>query len=354
MRPASTCRPAATATAAAALARQDTLTKPQGSLGRLEELAVWLARWQGRAMPRLDKVEVIVFAGSHGVTARGVSAFPAEVTAQMVGNFAAGGAAINQLARAAGAGLKVVPLEIERPTADFTIAPAMTEGDFLAAVSTGYDAVSADADLLCLGEMGIGNTTAAAAVAAALFGGAGADWVGRGTGVDDAGLARKAAVVDAAIKHHGAALADPLAALAAVGGRELAAIFGATLAARKHGIPLLLDGFVCTAAAAPLAAAACVGAGACGRRARFGRSRPPAAAGKAGAEAAARSRHAARRSLGRLPCRQHRALGARMPSAHGELCRGRRLGEVAARTRPGYFFGLHNLRAIQPKFRPPR
>ena len=239
--------------AAAAAARQDTLTKPQGSLGRLEELAVWLARWQGRAMPRLDKVEVIVFAGSHGVTARGVSAFPAEVTVQMVANFAAGGAAINQLARAAGAELKVVPLEIERPTADFTIAPAMSEADFLAAVSTGYDAVSADADLLCLGEMGIGNTTAAAAIAAALFGGAGSDWVGRGTGVDDAGLARKAAVVDAAVRHHGATLADPLAALMAVGGRELAAIFGAALAARKHGIPLLLDGFVCTAAAAPLA-----------------------------------------------------------------------------------------------------
>ena len=239
--------------AAAALARQDTLTKPQGSLGRLEDLAVWLARWQGRAVPRLDKVEVIVFAGSHGITARGVSAFPAEVTAQMVANFAAGGAAINQLARAAGAGLKVVPLEIERPTADFTIAPAMTESDFLAAVSTGYDAVSEDADLLCLGEMGIGNTTTAAAIAAALFGGVGADWVGRGTGVDDAGLARKAVVVDAAVKHHGAALADPLGALAAVGGRELAAIFGATLAARKRGIPLLLDGFVCTAAAAPLA-----------------------------------------------------------------------------------------------------
>ena len=186
--------------AAAALARQDTLTKPQGSLGRLEELAVWLARWQGRAVPRLDKVEVIVFAGSHGITARGVSAFPAEVTAQMVANFAAGGAAINQLARAAGAGLKVVPLEIERPTADFTIAPAMTGSDFLAAVSTGYDAVSEDADLLCLGEMGIGNTTTAAAIAAALFGGAGADWVGRGTGVDDAGLVRKAAVVDAAVE----------------------------------------------------------------------------------------------------------------------------------------------------------
>jgi nicotinate-nucleotide--dimethylbenzimidazole phosphoribosyltransferase len=124
--------------AAAALARQDTLTKPQGSLGRLEEIAVWLARWQGRAMPRLDRVQVLVFAGSHGVTARGVSAFPAEVTAQMVANFAAGGAAINQLANAAGAELTVVPLEIERPTADFTTGAAMTTSEFLEAVSTGY------------------------------------------------------------------------------------------------------------------------------------------------------------------------------------------------------------------------
>jgi nicotinate-nucleotide--dimethylbenzimidazole phosphoribosyltransferase len=187
------------------------------------------------------------------VTARGVSAFPSEVTAQMVANFAAGGAAINQLARSAGAGLTVVPLEIERPTADFTQAAAMTTAEFLAAVSTGYDAVAEDADLLCLGEMGIGNTTAAAANAAALCGGAGMDWVGRGTGVDDAGLKRKAAAVDAAIAYHDAVLTNPLSALIAVGGRELAAIFGATLAARHHGIPLLLDGFVCTAAAAPLA-----------------------------------------------------------------------------------------------------
>lgn len=241
------------ASAAAASARQDTLTKPQGSLGRLEELAIFLAGWQGRAVPVLDKVAVIVFAGSHGVTARGVSAFPAEVTAQMVANFAAGGAAINQLARAAGAELTVVPLEIERPTADFTTAPAMAEDEFLAAVSIGYDAVSPATELICLGEMGIGNTTAAAALAAGLFGGKGADWVGRGTGVDDAGLSRKAAAVDAAITFHGAALADPLAALARVGGRELAAIFGALLAARRYRIPVLLDGFVCTAAAAPLA-----------------------------------------------------------------------------------------------------
>ena len=239
--------------AAAATARQGVLTKPSGSLGRLEQTAIWLASWRGQSVPRLDRVDVIVFAGSHGVTARGVSAFPAEVTAQMVGNFAAGGAAINQLAKQAGATLTVIPLDIDRPTADFTAASAMAEGDFLAAVGTGYDSVAADCDLLCLGEMGIGNTTAASAVAAALFGGSGRDWVGRGTGVDDAGLVRKAETVDAALALHGTALADPLEVLRRVGGRKLAAIFGATLAARHLRIPLVLDGFVCTAAAAPLA-----------------------------------------------------------------------------------------------------
>jgi len=242
--------------AKAAAARQDVLTKPQGSLGRLEEFAIHMARWQGRAMPKLDRVEVIVFAGSHGVTRRGVSAYPAEVTAQMVANFAAGGAAINQLARAAKAALKVIPLDIDTPTADFTEAPAMDESAFLSAVSVGHEAVSRDTDLLCLGEMGIGNTTAAAALAAALFGGTGTEWVGRGTGVDPAGLRRKAEVVDMALAFHGERLRDPLAALARVGGRELAAIFGATLAARQNGIPVILDGFVSTAAAAPLAKAA--------------------------------------------------------------------------------------------------
>ncbi|MGO4560241.1 nicotinate-nucleotide--dimethylbenzimidazole phosphoribosyltransferase [Mesorhizobium sp. 2RAF21] len=238
--------------AAVATQRQNVLTKPQGSLGRLEDLAIWLARWQGGGHLVLDKVEVIVFAGSHGVTARGVSAFPAEVTAQMVANFSCGGAAINQLARQVDAGLTVVGLDIDRPTQDFTTAPAMDERDFLAAVATGYDAVKPDTHLLCLGEMGIGNTTAAAAISAGLFDGTGSDWVGRGTGVDDAGLQRKALVVDSALALHGSSLADPLETLRRVGGRELAAIFGATLAARHNSIPVLLDGFVCTAAAAPL------------------------------------------------------------------------------------------------------
>lgn len=240
--------------AAAATERQSTLTKPPGSLGRLEELAVFLARWQGRPLPRLDRVDVFVFAGSHGVSSLGVSAYPAEVTAQMVANFSAGGAAINQLARQAGAHLSVVPLGIDRPTADFTRNAAMDEPAFTAAVKAGLDAVRrSGTDLVCLGEMGIGNTTSAAALSAALFGGRGADWAGRGTGVDDAGLARKAAVVDAALDFHGDALADPLEALRRVGGRELAAMFGAALGARLRRIPVLVDGFVATAAVAPLA-----------------------------------------------------------------------------------------------------
>jgi nicotinate-nucleotide--dimethylbenzimidazole phosphoribosyltransferase len=239
--------------AAAVAARQAQLTKPPGSLGRLEQLAAWLARWQGRPMPRLDTVSILIFAGNHGVTARGVSPYPASVTAQMVANFARGGAAINQLASVAGASLRVIPLALDRPTNDFTEAPAMDETEFLDAVSTGYDAVPRDADLLCLGEMGIGNTTAAAVVAAAFFGGGGLRWAGRGTGIDDEGLARKRRAIDAGLARHTDRLGDPLAAAMALGGRELAAILGAALAARQRGIPVLLDGFICTAAVAPLA-----------------------------------------------------------------------------------------------------
>jgi nicotinate-nucleotide--dimethylbenzimidazole phosphoribosyltransferase len=241
------------AASAAVAQREASLTKPPKSLGRLEDLVAWLAHWQGHVPPRLERVDILVFAGSHGVTRRGVSAYPAEVTAQMVANFASGGAAINQLARTAGARLRVIPLELDRPTADFTEQPALGEQEFLAAVNAGYEAVSPQCDLICLGEMGIGNTTAAAAIAAALFGGGGARWAGRGTGVDEEGLARKRAVIDRALERHAAVLDDPLAIAAALGGRELAAILGATLAARRQRIPVLLDGFVCTAAVAPLA-----------------------------------------------------------------------------------------------------
>lgn len=239
-----------------AQARNGQLTKPPGALGRLETIAVWLAGWQGTDRPRIQAPQIAIFAGNHGVVAKGVSAFPAEVTAQMVANFAHGGAAINQLARNAGAKLTVTPLDLDRPTADFTEAPAMTEGDLEASLAAGWRALTPGTDLLVPGEMGIGNTTSAAALAAALVGGAGVDWVGRGTGVDAAGLARKAAVVDQALALHRVALSDPFEVLRRLGGREVAAMTGAILAARMARVPVLLDGFIASAAAAVLAQAA--------------------------------------------------------------------------------------------------
>jgi nicotinate-nucleotide--dimethylbenzimidazole phosphoribosyltransferase len=241
------------AAAAAVAERQANLTKPQGSLGRLESLMAWLARWQRREDPRLDQVQALVFAGNHGVVAKGVSAYPPTVTAQMVANFQAGGAAINQICSSVAAALKVAPIRLDEPTADFTEAPAMEEPQFIEAVNIGFAAVQEQTDVLCLGEMGIGNTTAAAALAAALLGGDGETWAGRGTGVDEDGLARKRTVIDAGLARHRAAFDDPLTAAMALGGRELAAILGATLAARQRNIPVLLDGFTCTAAATPLA-----------------------------------------------------------------------------------------------------
>jgi nicotinate-nucleotide--dimethylbenzimidazole phosphoribosyltransferase len=239
---------------AAAVARDAVLTKPPGALGRLEEVAIWVAGWQGTARPRIAVPQVIVFAGNHGVTARGVSAFPAEVTAQMVMNFDRGGAAINQLAAAMGATLSVVALDLDRPTADFTQGPAMTGAECVTALRAGWEAVGPVTDLLVVGEMGIGNTTSAAALSLALFGGQAADWTGRGTGVDQAGLDRKTAVVAEGVARH-AGVTDPLAILAALGGREIAAMAGAIAAARARRIPVILDGFICTAAAAVLARA---------------------------------------------------------------------------------------------------
>ncbi|UPK05036.1 nicotinate-nucleotide--dimethylbenzimidazole phosphoribosyltransferase [Bradyrhizobium sp. 170] len=233
--------------------RQQKLTKPPGSLGRLEELAIWLVQWQGREKPLLQRVTIAVFAGNHGVAARGVSAYPQAVTAQMVANFAAGGAAINQIAKAAAAELCVVPIDLERPTRDFTEAAAMSTDEFLEAVDAGYRTVPDDCDLLAVGEMGIANTTTAATLCAALLGGGATRWAGRGTGVDDDGLARKCAAIETALNFHRGILGDPLAVAAALGGRELAAIAGAVLAARQHKVPVLLDGFVTTSAVLPLA-----------------------------------------------------------------------------------------------------
>ncbi|MDA7966685.1 nicotinate-nucleotide--dimethylbenzimidazole phosphoribosyltransferase [Ruegeria sp.] len=235
----------------AAEERNGQLTKPPGALGRLEDLAIWYAGWRGDAQPQINAPQVIVFAGNHGVTSQGVSAFPPEVTVQMVMNFEHGGAAINQLAKAAGAKMDVHALDLDNPTADFTQGPAMSEDELLTALRTGWNAVDPAADLLVVGEMGIGNTTPAAAIACALFGGEAADWTGRGTGVDDAGLANKTRVVAEGVALHGSG--DGVDILRCLGGREIAAMAGAIAAARVLRIPVILDGFICTAAAACLA-----------------------------------------------------------------------------------------------------
>jgi len=234
----------------AAQARQAELTKPPGSLGRLEELAAFMAGWRGTGRPPIDRAQALVFAGNHGICAQGVNPFPQAVTALMVANFEAGGAAINQLCRMAGAELQVVALDLDTPTADFTQGPAMSEGECLAALRRGAAAVAQDADIVILGEMGIGNSTVSAALANAICGGAAEDWVGRGTGSDAEGLARKAEVVARGLERH--AGLGPMHILAALGGREQAAICGAVLAARAARIPVLLDGYICTAAVAPL------------------------------------------------------------------------------------------------------
>lgn len=239
--------------AAAARRRQDTLVKPAGSLGRLEDIVAHLAAWQGRERPRAGRVRVLVFAGSHGVTRHGVSRYPDAVNAQMLAGFRAGHAAICQIAAAFGAELEAFDCGVGRPTGDLATGPAMSEAGFLEAVGLGIAAVRGDEELLLLGDMGIGNTTAAAALAAALYGGDGAGWVGAGSGIDAAAVAAKAALVDRAVALHGPAPMDPLEAARRLGGRELAAILGACLQARRARIPLLLDGFIVTAAVAPLA-----------------------------------------------------------------------------------------------------
>jgi nicotinate-nucleotide--dimethylbenzimidazole phosphoribosyltransferase len=242
--------------AAAARARDRLLTKPPGALGRLEEIVEWLAAWQGRADPSIERPLTAVFAANHGVVAQGVSAFPPSVTQQMVANFLNGGAAINQICKSNGVGLKVYELALERPTADFTQAPAMDEREAAATFAYGMEAIQGDVDLLALGEMGIGNTTSAAAIYAALYGGPAARWTGRGTGLDDEGLARKNAAIDRALALHGPHLGDPLEILRRLGGREIAAMMGAICAARLNRIPVVLDGYVGCAAAALLHAAA--------------------------------------------------------------------------------------------------
>lgn len=237
---------------AAVKSRDAELTKPPGSLGRLEEIASWMAAWQGREVPRIERPVVAVFAGNHGVVAQGVAAYPQSVTKQMVANFQAGGAAVNQICKTFDLGLKVFELALDHPTRDITVDAALDEADCAATMAYGMEAIAGGCDLLCVGEMGIGNTTIAAAIAHGLHGGTAEEWVGPGTGVDAEGLKRKADAVRRAALLHKPHLGDPLEVLRRLGGRELAAMAGAILGARMQRVPVLIDGYVATAAAAVL------------------------------------------------------------------------------------------------------
>lgn len=242
-------RPDRTAAIATTKAREAQLTKPAGSLGRLEAIAAWLTAVTGRTPPSVDRPRVVVFAASHGVAARGVSAYPSSVNAQMLENFRAGKAAINQICGAYGIGLSVFDLAVDMPSGDIAEADAFANArDCAATMAFGLEAIANGVDLLGLGEMGIGNTTVAAALCSAILGGSGADWAGPGTGVGGEQLAHKAAVIDQAVARV-AGERDPLVVLKRLGGREIAAMVGAILAARNQSVPVVIDGFVATSAA---------------------------------------------------------------------------------------------------------
>ena len=241
--------------AATARAHEAQLTKPPGALGQLEVISEWMSSWQATHPPRAERVVVAVFAGNHGVVAQGVAAYPQAVTVQMVANFQNGGAAVNQICKTFDLGLKVFELALEHPTADITQEPALSEQECAATFAYGMEAIAGGCDLLCVGEMGIGNTTIAAALCHGLFGGTAEEWVGPGTGVDAEGIKRKADAVRRAVVLHKGHLGDPLELLRRLGGRELAAMAGAILAARMERVPVLIDGYVASAAAAVLFAA---------------------------------------------------------------------------------------------------
>lgn len=232
--------------------RADNILRPAGALRELDEVAVWMASWQATTTPAVNRPAAIVFAADHGVAATGVSAYPTDVTAAMLKAYNSGNSTLSAFAAIAGATVMAVDVGVSKPTDDIRIAPAMSPERFDTALDAGRRAVeNIDADLLVLGEMGIGNTTAAAAITAALLGGDTADWVGRGTGVDDEGLARKQAAVQQAVARI-TNVHDPLEILRHVGGAELAAIAGAIIAARMRRLPVVIDGYVVTAAALPL------------------------------------------------------------------------------------------------------
>lgn len=235
--------------------RASQILRPLGALARLDDAAVWLAGWQRTARPAVTRPAAVVFVADHGVASEGVSAYPAEVTAAMLRALEEGVATAAVMAREVGAHLSVVDVGVGRPSANLVREAALSKDRFRECFEAGRGVVAQlDSDLLVVGEMGIANTTPAAAVCAALFGGLAQDWTGRGTGIDDATFARKVAVVEAARRRLDAG-SGPLEILRHVSGPELVAIAGAVLEARRRSIPVVLDGFVVTAAAAPLEAA---------------------------------------------------------------------------------------------------
>ena len=237
-----------------AMAHDAQLTKPPGALGQLEAIAAWVSACQYRHPPLMDGARIVIFAANHGIARHGVSAFPAAVTEQMVLNFAAGGAAINQLAATANAELAVVDVGVHSPTADFSQEPAMDEAEFFAAFGAGFANFKPDNDVVAAGEMGIGNTTAAAALSLALYGGEAAEWTGPGTGVAGDALKNKTRIVEQSVLRFQELKADPLRLFAALGGKEMAAIAGFVTAARMNKGCVILDGYITTAAIAPLVA----------------------------------------------------------------------------------------------------
>ena len=237
--------------AAQVIARNDTLLKPKGALGKLEEISLWLARWSGQAKPALVRPVVVIFAANHKVVDQGVAAYPQSVTQTMVETFAAGGAAINQICLANNLGLKVFDLALDYPTPDISLEDAFDEAGCAATIAYGMEAAASGTDLLMLGEMGIGNTTVASAIFYALYGGKAEDWVGNGAGADETILGNKVRAVEAAVTRLEGEK-DPLEILRRIGGREIAALVGAISAARYERIPVILDGFVVSAAAALL------------------------------------------------------------------------------------------------------
>ncbi len=229
------------------------LLRPSGALAWLDEIAAWVAGWQRTTSPAVDRPAALVFAADHGVAAATkVSAYPTGITEALFGAFQQGRSTINAFAEIAGASVQAIDVGVGRPTGDIRNEPALTSERFDELVAIAFAAVDAiDCDLLVLGEIGIGNTTPSAAIAAALAGGETAAWVGRGTGVDDEGLARKRAAVQESVRRI-AGITDPLEILREVGGSELVAIAAATVAARHRSIPVVLDGYVVTSAVLPL------------------------------------------------------------------------------------------------------